>query len=60
MDHKINVVYVSSEFSPLAKSGELADVASSLPKYLSSRGLEVSVFLPKYRLPEIESGSTAW
>ena len=55
MDQKISVVYVSSELSPLAKSGELADVAGSLPKYLVPRGLEVSVFLPKYRLPEIEA-----
>ena len=51
----MNVIYVSAEVSPFAKSGELADVASSLPKYLSLLGMDVSVFLPKYRLPAIES-----
>lgn len=55
MDQKLRVVYVSAEVTPFAKSGELADVASSLPKYLASLGMEVSVFMPKYRRPEIES-----
>ena len=49
------MIYVSAEISPFAKSGELADVASSLPKYLSSLGMEISIFMPKYRKPEIES-----
>lgn len=51
---KLKVAYVSAELAPYAKSGELADVASSLPKYLAALGLEIAVFLPKYRLPEIE------
>ncbi|MBN1222619.1 MAG: glycogen synthase [Candidatus Aminicenantes bacterium] len=55
MNSKLSVIYVSAEASPYAKSGELADVASSLPKYLSYLGMDISVFLPKYRLPEIES-----
>jgi len=55
MKKKLSVIYVSPEVSPYAKSGELADVASSLPKYLSSLGMEVSIFMPKYRRPEIES-----
>lgn len=55
MDQKIKVAYVSAEVSPFAKSGESADVASALPKYLASLGMEVSVFMPKYRRPEIES-----
>ena len=55
MSEKINVVYVSAEVSPFAKSGELADVASSLPKYLSSLGVRVSLIMPKYRRPEIDS-----
>jgi len=55
MNSKLNVVYVSAEVSPYAKSGEMADVASSLPKYLSYLGMDVSVFMPKYRRPEIES-----
>ena len=55
MRQNLRVVYVSAEASPFAKSGELADVASSLPKYLSSLGVEVSIFIPKYRFPEIDS-----
>ena len=55
MNQKLKVIYVSAEFSPFAKSGELADVASSLPKYLSSLGMEISIFMPKYRKTEIES-----
>ncbi|MBS3819871.1 glycogen synthase, partial [bacterium] len=55
MSQKLKVAYVSTEAFPFAKSGELADVASSLPKYLSSLGAEVSLFLPKYRRPQIDS-----
>jgi len=55
MNQEFRVVYVSAEVSPFAISGELADVASSLPKYLASLGMEVSVIMPKYRRPEIES-----
>lgn len=55
MSQKLRVIFVSAEVSPFAKSGELADVASSLPKYLASLGMDVSLFVPKYRKPEIES-----
>lgn len=55
MNQQLRVIYVSAEISPFAKSGELADVASSLPKYLSSLGMDISIFIPKYRNPEIES-----
>jgi len=55
MNQKLHISYVSAEISPFAKSGESADVASSLPKYLANLGMEVSVFMPKYRRPEIES-----
>lgn len=55
MNQKIKVVFVSAEVSPFAKSGELADVAASLPKYLSSIGVDVSIIMPKYRRPEIDS-----
>ena len=55
MNQKLHVVFVSPEVSPFAKSGEMADVASSLPKYLSCLGMDVSVIMPKYRRPEIES-----
>jgi starch synthase len=55
MSSKLRVIFVSAEVAPFAKSGEMADVASALPKYLSCLGLGVSVFMPKYRRPEIES-----
>ncbi len=55
MNRKLHVIYVSPEVSPFAKSGEMADVASSLPKYLSYLGMNVSVVMPKYRRSEIES-----
>jgi starch synthase len=55
MQESLHVAFVSAEVSPYAKLGEMADVASSLPKHLSSLGLEVSLFMPKYRKPEIDS-----
>ena len=55
MSSKLRVIFVSAEVAPFAKSGEMADVASALPKYLSYLGMEVSVFMPNYRRPEIES-----
>lgn len=55
MNSKLRVIFVSAEVAPFAKSGEMADVASALPKYLSYLGMEVSVFMPLYRRPEIES-----
>ncbi|MFB0566386.1 MAG: glycogen synthase [Candidatus Aminicenantaceae bacterium] len=51
----VRVIFASTEVSPFAKSGELADVASSLPKYLSSMGVDISLIMPKYRRPEIDS-----
>jgi starch synthase len=55
MSSKLRVIFVSAEVAPFAKSGEMADVASALPKYLSYLGMDVSVFMPMYRRPEIES-----
>lgn len=55
MDKNLMVAFVSAEVSPYAKLGEMADVAYSLPKHLSSLGMEVSLFMPKYRRPEIDS-----
>ncbi len=55
MNQKLRVTYVSAEIYPFAKSGESADVASSLPKYLSHLGMQVTIFMPKYRRPEVES-----
>ncbi len=55
MEKNLRVAFVSAEVSPYAKLGEMADVAHSLPKHLSSMGMDVSIFMPKYRKPEIDS-----
>ncbi|MGB8951830.1 MAG: glycogen/starch synthase [Candidatus Aminicenantales bacterium] len=55
MKQKCRVLFVTPEMAPFAKSGELADVAQSLPKILSSLGIDIFLIMPKYRRPEIES-----
>jgi starch synthase len=55
MEEKLRVIFATAEASPYARSGELADVASALPKYLARLGVNVSVVMPHYRTPEIES-----
>lgn len=45
----MNIVFVSSEAAPFAKTGGLADVCSALPIALEKLGHQVSVFLPAYR-----------
>ncbi|GAV19133.1 starch synthase [Mariprofundus micogutta] len=46
---KLNIVFIASEASPLAKTGGLADVAGSLPHALQHIGHQVTVILPFYR-----------
>jgi starch synthase len=55
MSRDLRIAYITTEVAPFAKSGQLADVSHSLPKYLSYLGLEVSIFMPLYRTAEIES-----
>ena len=51
---KKNVLFVSSEAVPFIKTGGLADVAGSLPKYFDKERYDVRVMLPKYLcIPEI-------
>ncbi|MEK7880698.1 MAG: glycogen synthase GlgA [Deltaproteobacteria bacterium] len=45
----LNVVFVSSEIIPFAKTGGLADVAGSLPLALKKLGCNVTLFMPLYR-----------
>lgn len=45
----MNIIYVSPEVVPFAKTGGLADVAGALPKCLSKLGHNVSVFMPLYK-----------
>lgn len=49
------MAFVSAEVAPYAKLGEMADVASALPKHLAPLGVDISLFMPKYRRPEIDS-----
>lgn len=46
---KTKVLFASSEVDPFAKTGGLADVASSLPKALCGLGHDVRVIMPKYK-----------
>jgi starch synthase len=54
MSKKLRVAFVSTEISPFAGSGELGDFCSALPARLSSLGIGISLFLPKYATPGIE------
>jgi starch synthase len=44
----IQVLHVSAECYPAAKTGGLGDVVGSLPKYLSQSGVLSAAILPKY------------
>jgi len=43
-----NILLVSSEAVPYIKTGGLADVVGSLPRYMNKDEYDVRVFLPKY------------
>lgn len=45
---KKNILFVASEAVPFIKTGGLADVAGSLPKYFDKEKYDVRVMLPKY------------
>ncbi|MBI3330716.1 MAG: glycogen synthase GlgA [Candidatus Omnitrophica bacterium] len=45
----MNVLFVSPEVEPFAKTGGLADVAAALPKALRALGHDVRIALPLYR-----------
>ncbi|HMO49782.1 MAG TPA: glycogen synthase GlgA [Kiritimatiellia bacterium] len=45
----LNLAFVSSEISPYASTGGLADVCGSLPKALEHIGYSVTQFMPMYR-----------
>ncbi len=44
----MNILFLSSEVAPFAKTGGLGDVAAALPKALHERGHDVRVFMPLY------------
>jgi len=49
MATKLNVLFVSSEVFPFAKTGGLADVSGALPIALKELGHDVRIFMPRYR-----------
>lgn len=42
------ILFVSSEAVPYVKTGGLADVVGSLPKYFDKKEYDVRVVIPKY------------
>jgi starch synthase len=44
----MNILFVSSEVAPFAKTGGLGDVGAALPRQLHALGHDVRVFLPLY------------
>lgn len=46
----MNILMLSSEVAPYAKSGGLGDVLGALPQNLAAQGHDVRVMLPKYGL----------
>ncbi len=44
----MNILFVSSEVTPYAKTGGLADVSGALPKALEKLGSSVKVVMPRY------------
>ncbi|MGV3622527.1 MAG: glycogen synthase [Archangium sp.] len=44
----MNILFLSSEVAPFAKTGGLGDVAAALPLALHKRGHDVRVFMPLY------------
>jgi starch synthase len=57
----MRVVFVASEYEPVAKVGGLGDVAGSLARFLAKLGHEVTVFLPRYAsiLPALVEAAVA-
>ncbi|MGB5874292.1 MAG: glycogen/starch synthase, partial [Bacteroidota bacterium] len=48
MAKSLNVLFLSSEVDPFAKTGGLADVSGALPQVLKGLGQEVRVMMPRY------------
>jgi starch synthase len=48
MAGKLNILIVSAECAPFAKSGGLGDVVGALPKYLEKTGHRVIIVMPLY------------
>lgn len=55
-----NVLMVSSEATPYAKTGGLADVLGSLPYALTRLGHSTAVILPRYGAISLDRATRAW
>ena len=49
-----NVLFIASEAYPFIKTGGLADVVGSLPKYFDKTKYDVRVMIPKYTAIPVE------
>ncbi len=50
----MKITFAASEMVPFAKTGGLADVIGSLTAELHALGLEVSVFIPRYKTIDVQ------
>ncbi|RJP87740.1 MAG: glycogen synthase [Desulfobacteraceae bacterium] len=51
----MNILYVSPEIAPFAKTGGLADVSGALPRSIKSLGHDIRSVMPKYRsVPDMD------
>jgi starch synthase len=48
MARPLNILFVSSEVEPFAKTGGLADVSNALPQSIKGSEHEIRVIMPKY------------
>ena len=48
MPRPLNILFLSSEVEPFAKTGGLADVSGALPQTIRQLGHEIRVMLPRY------------
>ncbi|MEX0737008.1 MAG: glycogen/starch synthase, partial [Bacteroidota bacterium] len=49
MSKPLNILFISSEVDPFAKTGGLADVSSALPQAIKELGHEIRIMMPRYR-----------
>ena len=48
MSKPLNILFVSSEVEPFAKTGGLADVSGTLPQVIKDQGHEIRIIMPRY------------
>ena len=48
MSKPLNILFVSSEVEPFAKTGGLADVSGTLPQAIKDSGHEIRIIMPRY------------